>query len=176
MVKKASALYLSLLLLSTVLYLFANFQITEQDLKDHLLSQAPPQEQENLPITYSKEGVQKELFLGQKGSRLHHRLICHKAHLHIAPHLSNTSEQMQKVHLFLEENPHQMRFFKADEGTYHYHSGAFSSPEVSFTFFTQPKETPIAIPFLRGKAKNVQGRFPKELSLQADQVAMHKEL
>ncbi len=128
-----------------------------------------------------RQKVQKDIWFSQGiGERLHYKIQSDSSLLTLEPKGKKVEiiENLEKIKCWMQDKVYysaenaplqQLRFFEADQGTYHYSSNAFDAQTVILSLFRMPgHEIPSTLstsPFIKGVAKDVcfsvSGKTPK---------------
>lgn len=143
---------------------------------------------DSLLIKQRRRGVQKDLWISQKGGYSHHRIVTPYSTLTIRPreNLFELIEEMEKVTCYLQkridggkEGSQQIQRLQSDRGRYFYKDQSFDAEKVLITSFKIPGQTLEVdldrhAPFLRGYAKRAFISLKRDpLNLQAEQFKAH---
>jgi len=145
-------------------------------------------QEKSYPTKQSRSGVQKDLWISDKGIRLHHCMISPRSVLTAYPKGGNFKlvEEMQGMKCYLQENiehgekiVQQIRFIESESGTYRYSDKHFDAHQVFLAFFQVPGdklETHLDFnqAFLKGVAEEVSLSFAENsLNFHAEKFKAH---
>lgn len=171
MLRRATIIALSFLLLLTGTAFYTIFSGSNSSYEQQ--QQKVPKEATLYPVRQTRSGVQKDLWMADEKTRLHHQMVSPRSVLTAFPKGNNFElvEEMQGMKCYLQENVEkdgrvmqQIRFIESESGTYHFSSQHFTAHEVFLALFRLPGsalETRLDFSeaFLKGVAQEVSLSF-----------------